>query len=94
MSQFTHHSTSEARQRFAFRIYDMDNDGYISPGELYQVVSLMCGKNLTPAQAQQLVDHTFMMCDTDGDGRISFQEFCAATKDVHAYESLVIDSFL
>ena len=24
--------------RFAFRIYDIDNDGYISNGELFQVV--------------------------------------------------------
>jgi Ca2+-binding EF-hand superfamily protein len=24
--------------RFAFRIYDMDNDGYISNGELFQVL--------------------------------------------------------
>ena len=24
--------------RFAFRIYDIDNDGYISNGELFQVI--------------------------------------------------------
>ena len=25
--------------RFAFRIYDIDNDGYISNGELFQVIT-------------------------------------------------------
>ena len=30
----------------AFKIYDMDKDGYISNGELYQVLKMMVGNNL------------------------------------------------
>jgi serine/threonine-protein phosphatase 2B regulatory subunit len=30
----------------AFKIYDMDNDGYISNGELFQVLKMMVGTNL------------------------------------------------
>ncbi len=37
MSQFSVKGNQEARLRFAFRVYDMDNDGYISNGELFQV---------------------------------------------------------
>ncbi len=38
----------------AFKIYDMDNDGYISNGELFQVLKLMVGTNLKDAQLQQV----------------------------------------
>ena len=37
MSQFSVKGDKESKLRFAFRIYDMDNDGYISNGELFQV---------------------------------------------------------
>ena len=38
----------------AFKIYDMDNDGFISNGELFQVLKLMVGNNLKDAQLQQV----------------------------------------
>ena len=37
LSAFSAKGKKEAKLRFAFRIYDMDNDGFISNGELYQV---------------------------------------------------------
>lgn len=37
VSQFSVKGDKESKLRFAFRIYDMDNDGYISNGELFQV---------------------------------------------------------
>lgn len=40
VSQFSVKGDKLSKLRFAFRIYDMDNDGYISNGELFQV-SLM-----------------------------------------------------
>jgi len=40
VSQFSVKGDKESKLRFAFRIYDMDNDGYISNGELFQVCSL------------------------------------------------------
>lgn len=40
MSQFSVKGDKESKLRFAFRIYDMDNDGYISNGELFQVFGL------------------------------------------------------
>ena len=39
MAQFSTETDIEARLRFAFRIYDLDNDGFISNGELFQVKS-------------------------------------------------------
>lgn len=40
VSQFSVKGDKESKLRFAFRIYDMDNDGYISNGELFQVYNL------------------------------------------------------
>ncbi|CAG2168132.1 unnamed protein product [Oppiella nova] len=61
----------------AFRIYDMDNDGFISNGELFQVLKMMVGNNLKDTQLQQIVDKTIVFADKDEDGKISFEEFCS-----------------
>lgn len=63
----------------AFKIYDMDKDGYISNGELFQVLKMMVGSNLKDAQLQQIVDKTIIHADSDGDGKISFEEFCSVS---------------
>ncbi|KAI4787035.1 hypothetical protein KUCAC02_036727 [Chaenocephalus aceratus] len=54
----------------------MDKDGYISNGELFQVLKMMVGSNLKDTQLQQIVDKTIINADRDGDGKISFEEFC------------------
>ena len=61
----------------AFRVYDIDNDGYISNGELFQVLKMMVGNNLNDIQLQQIVDKTIIEGDKNGDDRISFEEFKA-----------------
>ena len=63
----------------AFKIYDIDRDGFISNGELFQVLKMMVGNNLKDTQLQQIVDKTIINADTDGDGKISFEEFCAVS---------------
>uniref|UniRef100_A0A4W2F9J3 Dynein axonemal assembly factor 10 n=2 Tax=Laurasiatheria TaxID=314145 RepID=A0A4W2F9J3_BOBOX len=80
VSQFSVKGDKEQKLRFAFRIYDMDKDGYISNGELFQVLKMMVGNNLKDTQLQQIVDKTIINADKDGDGRISFEEFCAIEK--------------
>lgn len=37
VSQFSVKGDKLSKLKFAFRIYDMDNDGFISNGELFQV---------------------------------------------------------
>ena len=63
----------------AFKIYDIDKDGFISNGELFQVLKIMVGSNLNDVQLQQIVDKTIFFADQDGDGKINFDEFCAVT---------------
>lgn len=37
---------TKIRPLVAFKVYDMDRDGYISNGELYLVLKMMVGNNL------------------------------------------------
>jgi len=55
----------------------VDNDGFISNSELYQTLKLMVGSNLKDAELQQIVDKTIFAGDKDGDGKLSFHEFCS-----------------
>ena len=48
--------------RFAFRIYDIDNDGYISNGELFQV-------NISPIPNKEICIVTFIDSGVEDDGR-------------------------
>ena len=66
----------------AFKVYDIDQDGYISNGELFQVLKTMVGNNLTDKQLQQIVDKTILYADKDGDGKISYEEF-EPVRDAH-----------
>ena len=59
----------------AFKVYDMNNDGFISNAELFQTLKLMVGSNLKDSELQQIVDKTILAGDKDGDGKLSFQEF-------------------
>lgn len=36
----------------------------------------MVGNNLTEKQLQEIVDKTILYSDKDGDGKISYEEFC------------------
>lgn len=81
ISQFSVHGDKEAKLRFAFKVYDMDRDGYISNGELFLVLKMMVGNNLKDTQLQQIVDKTIINADKDGDGKINYEEFCAVVGD-------------
>jgi serine/threonine-protein phosphatase 2B regulatory subunit len=72
----------EDKIKLAFQIYDMNEDGYISNGDLFHSLKLLVGENLTDIQIQQLVDRTIIQADKDLDGKISFEEFKEFVSDV------------
>ena len=43
------------------------------------MLKTMVGNNLTEKQLQQIVDKTILYADKDGDGKISFDEFCSVS---------------
>ncbi|CAG7999244.1 unnamed protein product [Penicillium nalgiovense] len=75
LSAFSSKGNKQEKLRFAFKVYDIDRDGYISNGELFIVLKMMVGNNLKDVQLQQIVDKTIMEADKDQDGKISFEEF-------------------
>lgn len=81
ISQFSVRGDKQAKLKFAFKVYDMDRDGYISNGELFAVLKMMVGSNLKDTQLQQIVDKTIINADKDGDGKINYEEFCAVVGD-------------
>ena len=84
-------SSQEEKLRFAFQIYDINNDGFISNGELFTVLKMMVGSNLNDIQLQQLVDRTIIKADKDMDGKISFQEFVEVSTPPSKQESMAVD---
>jgi len=75
LSAFSSRGGRDEKLLFAFKVYDMDRDGFISNGELFLVLKMMVGNNLKDQQLQQIVDKTIMEGDEDGDGKLSFEEF-------------------
>ncbi|CAN0898506.1 Calmodulin-like protein 8 [Linum grandiflorum] len=54
----------------AFKVFDRDQDGFISPTDLMQVMINM-GERLTEEEAEQMIREA----DLDGDGRVSYHDF-------------------
>lgn len=90
ISALSEHSTSEDKLKFIFQIYDINNDGFISNGELFTVLKMMVGNNLNDSQLQQLVDRTIIKADEDFDGKISYKEFCKMVKDINVDKPLSV----
>ena len=80
----------EEKYRFTFKLYDVNNDGYISNGDLFRVLKAMVGNNLTDVQLQQLVDRTIMQGDLDRDGKLSYDEFVAMVEDTELAAKMCI----
>jgi len=91
VSQFSVRGEKQQKLRFAFKIYDVDKDGFISNGELFTVLKMMVGNNLKDSQLQQIVDKTIIYADKDGDGKINFEEFCAVVEGLDIHKKMVVN---
>jgi serine/threonine-protein phosphatase 2B regulatory subunit len=93
LSAFSSKGNKEEKLRFAFKVYDIDRDGYISNGELFIVLKMMVGSNLKDMQLQQIVDKTIMEADLDKDGKISFEEFTRMVENTDVSMSMTLGKF-
>jgi len=91
LSAFSSRGGREEKLRFAFKVYDMDRDDFISNGELFLVLKMMVGNNLKDAQLQQIVDKTIMEADKDGDGKLSFEEFSAMVSNTDIVKQMTLE---
>jgi serine/threonine-protein phosphatase 2B regulatory subunit len=94
LSAFSSKGNKEQKLQFAFKVYDIDRDGYISNGELFIVLKMMVGSNLKDQQLQQIVDKTIMEADLDKDGKISFEEFTKMVESTDISMSMTVGKLL
>lgn len=93
LSALADFSSKEEKIKFAFQIYDSNDDGFLSNGDLFSTLKLLCGDNLTDIQIQQAVDRTIIEADKDQDGKISFEEFAEFVSDVKVNELFSMNLF-
>lgn len=93
LSAFSEKGQKDEKLRFAFKVYDIDRDGFISNGELFLVLKMMVGSNLKDQQLQQIVDKTIVGADKDGDGKISFEEFKAMVENTDIVKQMTLTTF-
>jgi serine/threonine-protein phosphatase 2B regulatory subunit len=94
LSAFSSKGNKEQKLQFAFKVYDIDRDGYISNGELFIVLKMMVGNNLKDQQLQQIVDKTIMEADQDKDGKISFEEFKKMVENTDVSNSMTLGEYM
>lgn len=75
------------RLYFVFKIYDADNDGRISFGDLRIILKMMVGNYIDDVQLDKITTRAFVEVDQDNDGFIEFNEFCKvfAGKDMDLF---------
>lgn len=72
------HLTAEATNcTLLFRLYDLDKNDKIFHNELFQVLCMVAGVNVSDEQLGGITDRT-IQTDLERDGAISFEEFVEA----------------
>lgn len=83
-------NTRNDKLRFAFNMYDMDNDGVISKDELCAFLSLMIGGNISTEQIELIAERMVVEADLDRDDFISFDEFKNALERIDVEKKMSI----
>ncbi|XP_054168512.1 Kv channel-interacting protein 4-like [Oppia nitens] len=78
------HGSADEKLKWAFRLYDINNDGYITRKELSEIlcaIYALIGRRTYPLiDERTLSDHcdrTFQKLDANRDGVVTFEEFMA-----------------
>nr|XP_012627689.1 neuronal calcium sensor 1 isoform X2 [Microcebus murinus] len=83
----TSRGTLDEKLRWAFKLYDLDNDGYITRSEMLDIVDAiyqMVGNTVELPEEENTpekrVDRIFAMMDKNADGKLTLQEFQEGSK--------------
>uniref|UniRef100_A0A915C4Q7 EF-hand domain-containing protein n=1 Tax=Parascaris univalens TaxID=6257 RepID=A0A915C4Q7_PARUN len=83
-------NSRDEKLKFAFTMYDLNKNGYITRDEFKVILNMMVGANITPEQLDSIADRTITEADLDNDGKISFDEFCRAMEKTDIEQKMSI----
>lgn len=76
--------------KFAFAMYDLNKNGYITRNEFKVILNMMIGSNITPEQLESITDRTITEGDYEKNGKISFEEFARAMGSINVEQLMSI----
>lgn len=91
MSVFSIRASREQKLRYAFRIYDCDEDGKIGKEDLQQTLGVISGDKMEPEFLLTVVDQVFEEADSDRDGYIEFDDFAKVVMNTDIEGKLTFD---
>ncbi|KAK6109432.1 calcium-binding protein, putative [Brugia malayi] len=83
-------NSREEKLKFAFSMYDLNKNGFITRDEFKVILNMMVGANITAEQLESIADRTISEADIDNDGKISFDEFCRAMEKTDIEQKMSI----
>ncbi|KJE91220.1 DNA-dependent protein kinase catalytic subunit-interacting protein 2 [Capsaspora owczarzaki ATCC 30864] len=81
LSVFSDQATKDVKASIAFRIYDMDGDGFLGYQDLYDTIERMCfrakekGEQLQTQEIASIARQILAETDMDSDDKLSYVEF-------------------
>lgn len=78
VSAFSGQADPACKANFTFRVYDVDDDGYISSNDLRIILRMLVGDHIPSDTLDIIIEKVIHDADTDNDGRISRDEFSDA----------------
>ncbi|CAD6993614.1 calcineurin B homologous protein 1 [Ceratitis capitata] len=83
-------NSREEKLKFAFKMYDLDDDGVISRDELLSILHMMVGANISQDQLISIAERTILEADLCCQGKISFEDFCKALERTDVEQKMSI----
>jgi len=83
-------NSREEKLRFAFKMYDLDDDETISRDELLNILHMMVGANISQDQLNSIAERTIVEADQSGSGKITFEDFCKALERTDVEQKMSI----
>ncbi|KAF2074644.1 hypothetical protein CYY_004039 [Polysphondylium violaceum] len=76
-----------------FKIYDINNDGFVTRDEIEKILKMMVGSNLTKEQISDIVDETLNEADIHNKGKLDYDDFFKSIEKIGCGQNMLSISF-